>query len=91
MLAIFGIMLVIFECIKSVTKIQNRSPTPQSCHQHISAPTPVTNIDVSNIVDKLCWQDFSDFGDRDEMNHKNRFCRQYHVTNTYMHVQKNSR
>ena len=34
-------------CIKSVTNILNRSPTSQSCHQHIWSPTSVTNIDVT--------------------------------------------
>ena len=27
--------------------VLNRSPTFQSCHQHISSPTSVTNIDVA--------------------------------------------
>ena len=33
--------------IYSVTNFWNRSPIFQSCHQHISSPTSVTNIDVA--------------------------------------------
>ena len=40
------------QCIKSVTNILNRSPTSQTCHQHIWSPTSVTNIDVT----KFCRQ-----------------------------------
>ena len=36
------------QCIKSVTNILNRSPTSQTCHQHIWSPTSVTNIDVTD-------------------------------------------
>ena len=36
------------QCIKSVTNILNRSPTSQTCHQHIWSPTSVANIDVSH-------------------------------------------
>ena len=43
-------MLVIFKYIKTVTNILNRSPTSQSCHQHIWSPTFVTNIDVTVII-----------------------------------------
>ena len=43
-------MLVIFKCIKTVTNILNRSPTSQSCHQHIWSSTFVTNIDVTVII-----------------------------------------
>ena len=35
------------QCIKSVTNILNRSPTFQTCEQHIWSPTSVTNIDVT--------------------------------------------
>ena len=35
------------QCIKSVTNILNRSPTFQTCHQHIWSPTSVTNINVT--------------------------------------------
>ena len=28
----------------------NRSPTSQTCHQHIASPTSVTNIDVTKIL-----------------------------------------
>jgi len=35
------------QCIKSVTNILNRSPTSQTCRQHIWSPTSVTNIDVT--------------------------------------------
>ena len=38
------------QCIKSVTNIMNRSPTSQTCHQHIWSPTSVTNIDVTVIT-----------------------------------------
>ena len=34
--------------LKSVTYILNRSPTSQTCHQHIWSPTSVTNIDVTS-------------------------------------------
>ena len=37
------------QCIKSVINIFNRSPTSQTCHQHIWSPTSVTNIDVTKI------------------------------------------
>ena len=30
----------------SVTSILNRSPTSQTCHQHLWSPTSVTNIDI---------------------------------------------
>ena len=33
--------------IQSVTNILNRSPTFQTCHQHIWSPISVTNIDVT--------------------------------------------
>ena len=36
-----------FQCMKSVTNILSRSPTFQTCHQHIWSPTSVTNIDVT--------------------------------------------
>ena len=48
MMATFLIILVIFSRIKSVTNILNGLPTSQSSHQHISSPTPVTNIDVAS-------------------------------------------
>ena len=35
------------QCIKSVIRILNRSPTTQTCHQHIWLPTSVTNINVT--------------------------------------------
>jgi len=47
MLATFFVMLVIFQCIKSVTNILNRSPRSQTCHQQIWSPTSVTNIHVT--------------------------------------------
>ena len=34
---------------KSFTNILNRSPTSQTCHQHIWSPWSVTNIDVTVI------------------------------------------
>ena len=33
-------------CIKLVTNILYRSPSPQTCHQHNSSPTSGTNIDI---------------------------------------------
>ena len=48
MLATSFVMLVIFQCIKSVTINLSRSSTSQTCHQHICSPTSVTNIDVSD-------------------------------------------
>ena len=36
------------QCIKSVTNILNRSPTSQTCDQHIWSPMSVTNIDVTH-------------------------------------------
>ena len=45
-------------CIKSVTNILNRSPTSQTCHQHIWSPTSVTNIDVTLCLNQAVtfWQ-----------------------------------
>ena len=40
---------MIFQCIKSVTNILNRT-TSQTCHQHIWSPTSVTNINVTNFI-----------------------------------------
>ena len=36
-----------------MTKRSKSSPTSQSCHQHISSPTPVTNIDVAGLSVKI--------------------------------------
>ena len=50
MLATFCVMLVIFSMYEIgmyETNILNRSPTSQTCHQHILSPTSVTNIDVT--------------------------------------------
>ena len=38
------------QCIKSVASILNRSPTSQTCHQHIWSSTSVTNIDVTIFI-----------------------------------------
>ena len=35
------------ECKELVTNISNQSPTSQTCRQHISSPTSVTNTDVT--------------------------------------------
>ena len=34
--------------------VLNRSPTSQTCHQHILSPISVTNIDVTS-RDIFCW------------------------------------
>jgi len=50
MLATFCVMLVIFSMYEIgmyETNILNRSPTSQTCRQHILSPTSVTNIDVT--------------------------------------------
>ena len=41
-----------------VTKTAKPSPTSQSCRQHISSPTSVTNIDV---VDIIIWKYYLKF------------------------------
>ena len=51
----FSLCWWFFQCIKSVTNILNRSPTSQTCHQHIWSPTSVTNIDVT---DRNYWNSF---------------------------------
>ena len=38
------------ECKELVTNISNQSPTSQTCRQHISSPTSVTNIDVAKML-----------------------------------------
>ena len=43
------LFLWISQCFKSVINILNRSPTSQTCHQHIWSPTSVTNIDVTHL------------------------------------------
>ena len=43
---LFSLFWWVSQCIKSVTNILNRSPTSQTCHQHIWSPTSVANIDV---------------------------------------------
>ena len=40
----------IFEIGQSEKKGPNRSPTSQSCHQHISYLTLVINIDVADMI-----------------------------------------
>ena len=43
--------------IMLATKILNRSPTSQTCHQHIWSPISVTNIDVTSmyrVLDPRC-------------------------------------
>ena len=44
---IFSLRWRFSQCIKSVINILNRSPTSQTCHQHIRSSTSVTNIDVT--------------------------------------------
>ena len=46
---LFSLCWWFFQCIKSVTNILNRSLTSQTCHQHISSPTSVTNINVTDL------------------------------------------
>ena len=46
------------QCIISVTNILNRSPTSQTCHQHIWSPTTVTNIDVTMSTALRCHQHY---------------------------------
>ena len=46
-LQLFTLCWWIFQRIKSVTTILNRSSTSLTCHQHILSPTSVTNIDVT--------------------------------------------
>ena len=44
----------------SFFNILNRSPTSHSCHQHVSSPTPVINIDVpfeQDLVYRRCYID----------------------------------
>ena len=50
MLPTFFVMLVIFQCIKSVTNILNRSPTSQTCRPLIWSATSVTNINVTYVT-----------------------------------------
>ena len=45
---LFSLCWWVSQCIKSVTNILNRSPTSQTCHQHIWPLTSVTNIDVTD-------------------------------------------
>ena len=45
---LFFVMLVLSQGFKSVTNILNRSPTSQTCHQHIWSPTSDTNIDLTD-------------------------------------------
>ena len=39
-----------FRYVGDFLKVLNRSPTSQTCHQHIWSPTSVTNIDVTENV-----------------------------------------
>ena len=48
MLVTFFVMLVIFS-MYLIANILNRSPTSQTCHQHILSPTSVINIDITNL------------------------------------------
>ena len=52
MLATFFVTFVFFSFIKSASNIQNQSPTSQNCRLHISSPTSVTNIDVTQTIDR---------------------------------------
>ena len=66
MLATFSLCWWFSQCIKSVTNILNRSPTSQTCHQHIWSSTSVTNIDVTihsvcNIIYILRTSNIADF------------------------------
>ena len=36
-----------FRYVDDILNVLNRSPTSQTCHQHIWSPTSVTNIDVT--------------------------------------------
>ena len=45
MLVTFFVMLVIFSIYEIGTNILNRSPTSETCHQHILSPTSVTSIE----------------------------------------------
>ena len=38
-----------FRYVGDLLNVLNRSPTSLTCHQHIQAPTSVTNIDVTEI------------------------------------------
>ena len=40
-------MLATFFVVGDFLNVLNRSPTSQTCHQHIGSPTTVTNIDVT--------------------------------------------
>ena len=40
----------LFRYVGDFLNILNRSPTSQTCHQHIWSPTSVTNIDVTSIL-----------------------------------------
>ena len=48
---IFSLCWWFSQCIKLVINILNRSPTSQTCHQHIWSPKSITNIDVTPILD----------------------------------------
>ena len=41
----------LFRYVGDFLNVLNRSPTSQTCHQHIWSPTSVTNIDVT----LFCW------------------------------------
>ena len=40
-------MLLFFSYVSDFLNVLNRSPTSQTCHQHIRSPTSVTDIDVT--------------------------------------------
>ena len=42
-----------FRYIGDFLNVLNRSPTSQTCHQHILSPISVTNIDITQISSKL--------------------------------------
>ena len=52
---LFSVCWWFSQCIKSVNNILNRSPTSQTCQQHIWSPTTIINIDVTNYVLWLHW------------------------------------
>ena len=44
-----------FRYVGDFLNVLNRSPTSQTCHQHIWSPTSITNIDVTVLMPTVFW------------------------------------